>query len=135
MLKLYDNHEAQAGQRSGPRVLVAEDNALIALDLEEILKGNGCRVIGPSLTVREAISIVDRESIDVALIDFILEDGVASPLAEFLNQKQIPFAICTGRREDELSAHFPSTPILGKPYNPDDVTLVVNSLIASRLSV
>jgi len=117
-----------------PRVLVVEDNALIALDLEEILKNSGCCVVGPSVTVQDAMLIVDQEGIDVAIIDFLLEDGVASPLAQYLDEKQIPFALCTGRDAHELSVHFPSTPILGKPYNPDDVALVVNSLIASRLS-
>lgn len=135
MLKLNDTRKSQVCELGSPRVLVVEDNALIALDLEEILKDGGCQVIGPSGTVREAMSIVDQESIDIAFIDFILEDGVANSLAAFLNERRIPFAICTGRCEDELGMHFPSTPILGKPYNANDVTLVVNSLIASRLSV
>jgi DNA-binding NtrC family response regulator len=118
-----------------PRVLLVEDNALIALDLEEILTNSGCCVIGPSRTVRDAMAIVEQEIIDVALVDFILEDGTASPLAQYLDSKGIPFALCTGRHPREFTEHFPSTPILGKPYNPDDVALVVNSLIASRLSV
>lgn len=117
-----------------PRVLLAEDNTLVALDLEDILTGYGCRVIGPSMTVREALEALDREEIDIAVVDYLLEDGEAAPLARALNVKGIPFAICTGAGVAELCSLYPNTPILPKPYNPDDVSIVVNSLIASRLA-
>ena len=54
-----------------PRVLLVEDNTLIALDLEEILKGYGCRVVGPSMTVREALEVLDREEVDIAVVDYL----------------------------------------------------------------
>jgi DNA-binding NtrC family response regulator len=117
-----------------PRVLLVEDNTLIALDLEEILKEYGCRVVGPSMTVREALEVLDREEVDIAVVDYLLEDGEAAPLARALDVKGIPFAICTGAGGAELCTRYPNTPILGKPYNPDDVSMVVNSLIASRLA-
>jgi len=117
-----------------PRVLLVEDNTLIALDLEEILKGYGCRVVGPSVTVREALEVLDREEVDIAVVDYLLADGEAAPLARALDDRGIPFAICTGAGEAELVTLYPNTPILGKPYNPDDVSTVVNSLIASRLA-
>lgn len=122
------------GRIPPPRVLLVEDNMLIALDLEEILKGYGCRVVGPSMTVREALEVLDREEVDIAVVDYLLEDGEAAPLARALDDKGIPFAICTGAGEAELCTLYPNTPILGKPYNPDDVSMVVNSLIASRLA-
>lgn len=117
-----------------PRVLLVEDNALIALDLEELLKGYGCCVIGPSVTVREALDILHSEQVDIAVVDYLLEDGEAEPLARALDSKGIPYAICTGAAGDKLGLLFPNTPILGKPYNPEDVSIVVNSLIASRLA-
>jgi len=122
------------GQFPPPRVLLAEDNALIALDLEEILKGYGCRVIGPTLSVQDALELLSTEDIDIAVVDFLLEDGEAAPLARALDDKGIPFAICTSGGEEGLSMLFPNTPFLAKPYNPDDVSTVVNSLIASRLA-
>ena len=122
------------GHRPPPRVLLVEDNTLIAMDLEDILEGFGCQVIGPIGTLKEALERLEREQIDVAVVDYLLEDGNAAPLAEILNEKGIPFAMCTGAGEGEISSLFPYTPILCKPYNPDDVSLVVNSLIASRLA-
>jgi DNA-binding NtrC family response regulator len=128
------SEKVELGRQFPPRVLIVEDNALIALDLEDILKSNGCEVVGPRVSVREALEDLEQESIDVAVVDFLLEDGNAAPLAQALNGKGIPFAICTGAAESEISAQYPHTPILGKPYNPDDVHLVLNSLIASRLA-
>ncbi len=122
------------GQFPPPRVLLAEDNALIALDLEEILKGYGCRVIGPILSVRDALELLSTEDVDIAVVDYLLEDGEAAPLARALDDKGIPFAICTSGSEENLGTLFPNTPVLAKPYNPDDVSMVVNSLIASRLA-
>ena len=122
------------GQQPPPRVLLVEDNALIAMDLEDIFEGFGCEVIGPVGTLKEALERLDQEQIDVAVVDYLLEDGNAGPLAETLNERSIPFALCTGAGEGEISSLFPHTPILSKPYNPDDVSLVVNSLIASRLA-
>ena len=117
-----------------PRVLVVEDNTLIAMDLEEILKTYGCQVVGPSCSVTEALTLLADGSVDVAVVDYLLEDGTAAPLAKALDEKGIPYAICTCAREDEICSLYPRTPILGKPYNPDDVSLVVNSLMASRLA-
>ena len=124
----------EMGQQFPPRVLIVEDSTLIAMDLEDILEGFGCEVIGPVGTLKEALVCLEQEPIDVAVVDYLLEDGNAGPLAESLNEKSIPFVICTGSGEVEISSRFPYTPILGKPYNPDDVSLVVNSLIATRLA-
>lgn len=118
-----------------PRVLLAEDSTLIAMDIEAILVNYGCEVVGPFASVGEAVSALDRERIDVAVIDFLLTDGNAEPLARVLDDRGVPYAICTGAGEEELTSRYPYTPLLGKPYIPDDVCLVVNSLIASRLAL
>jgi DNA-binding NarL/FixJ family response regulator len=117
-----------------PRVLIVEDNPLISMDLEDILKNHGCQIIGPLATVRDALLAIEKDEIDVALVDYVLEDGNAAPLAEALNGKAIPFAICTGSGEDAIHSIFPTTPILGKPFLTADVSVDINSLIASRLA-
>ncbi len=122
------------GQFPPPRVLLVEDNTLIAFDLEEILKDYGCSVIGPILSVRDALELLSAEDVDIAVVDYLLEDGEAAPLARALNDKGIPFAICTGGGVGDLGMLYPNTPFLAKPYNPDDVSMVVNSLIASPLA-
>jgi DNA-binding response OmpR family regulator len=120
--------------RPAPRVLIVEDNSLLGIDLQDILEAHGCEVVGPSATVSDATTLIRREKIDVALIDYLLGDVDAAPLARLLNDKAIPFALCTGMREQEMSLRYPHTPILAKPYNPIDVCRVVDSLIAARLA-
>lgn len=128
-----ENKEVTVDRVERPRVLIVEDNPLISMDLEDILKNYGCQIIGPLATVRDALLAIEKDEIDVAVVDYVLEDGNATPLASILNEKAIPFAICSGAGEDHIGSIFPNTPILGKPYNSDDVSLIVNSLIASRL--
>ncbi len=118
---------------ASPRVLLVEDNALIAMDLEDILKNYGCEVSGPSTRVQDALDALHREDFDVALVDYFLEDSDAQPIARILNAKGIPFAFCTGACVDQINSLYPHTPILAKPFNPDDVSAMVHSLIASRL--
>lgn len=115
-----------------PRVLVVEDNMLIAMDLEQILQANGCRIVGRSMSVSDALRYLDDAAIDMAVVDYVLEDGTAQPLANALDAKGIPYAICTGISQDVITSHYPNTPILGKPYSPEDVSIVVNGLVASR---
>ncbi len=127
-------HKVDFSSFRAPRVLLVEDNALIGMDLEDILNSYGCQVIGPRVSVQDAMIEIQAGEVDVAVLDFMLEDGTATPLAKALDDKGIPFAMCTGAGEGEMSTLFPNTPILNKPYCPEDVSRVVNSLIASRLA-
>lgn len=127
-------HKVDFSSLRAPRVLVVEDNALIGMDLEDILNSYGCQVIGPRVSVQDAMIEIQAGTVDVAVLDFMLEDGTAAPLAKALDDKGIPFAMCTGAGEAQMSTLFPNTPILNKPYCPEDVSRVLNSLVASRLA-
>ena len=67
------------GRQPSPRILIVEDNTLIAMDLEDILEGFGCQVVGPVGTVREALALLKELQVDVAVVDFQLEDGNSGP--------------------------------------------------------
>jgi CheY-like chemotaxis protein len=114
-----------------PRVLIVEDNPIIALSLGETLKDYGCDVVGPEVTLVAALKILECAEIDIALVDFILEDGSADRLLDDLNKRGIPFALCTGA---DLAALYPHTPLLSKPFVAKDVMAVVNTLMAARLA-
>jgi DNA-binding response OmpR family regulator len=111
-----------------PRVLIVEDNTLIAMDLEDILEADGCDVLGPSVSVTEALGLLESVSADVAIVDHMLEDGTAARLAEVLAEKGVPYAICTAAGADKIRPLYPNRPILGKPYNAEDILLVVDDL-------
>jgi DNA-binding NarL/FixJ family response regulator len=122
------------GHRPAPRVLIVEDSTLIAMDLENILKNCGCQIVGPRYSLEQALDALAQDAFDVAVVDYRLANCTAAPFLDALNKRGVPFAICTGAEASEIRTLYPHTAILAKPYAPEDVALVVNSLIASLLA-
>src|SRR4051812_26531837 len=79
----------------GRRVLVVEDEYIVALDLEGMLLGLGCEVLGPVASIAQAQALLGRERPDVALLDLDLLDGLALPVAERLAGMGVPFVVCS----------------------------------------
>lgn len=103
----------------GLRVLIVEDETLIAMELSDIVAGSHGRVVGPFRTNREALSVIDREPIDAAILDLNLADGEATPIAERLVAANIPILICTaGTLPREMRRQWPDLPIHRKPVRP-----------------
>lgn len=121
-------------QNRQPRVLIAEDNALIALDLEELVRSCACRAAGPVATAQEALAILEQQTVDVALVDYLLADGPADPLTSVLNARGIPFALCTGAGEANSDDKYSHTAIVSKPFTQLDILHTINTLVASRLA-
>lgn len=116
-----------------PQVLIVEDNPLLGFDLEVILAEQGCAVVGPAGELKTAVDLVRKRKIDIALIDYVLGEITAAPLAKLLDEKGIPYALCTGASGAMTSFDFPNTPILEKPFQPEDICNVVDALLAARL--
>jgi DNA-binding NarL/FixJ family response regulator len=110
-----------------------EDDPMIGLDLQSILQGHGCEIVGPSTTIAEAFNEIETSEVDVALVDYLLGKDDAHPLAMALDARGIPSTLSTGLQEG-VSASYPNTTILIKPYIPHNVCRVVDSLIAARLA-
>jgi CheY-like chemotaxis protein len=124
------NDGGSTGHR-GPRVFIAEDSVLISLDLEAILEGIGCNIVGVSSSIGQSLHVIERDDIDVAVIDHLLDDGTSEPLTRALTAKAIPFVICTGSAPQAIACH-PGAPVLYKPYNTEDVCRVVSELALRR---
>ncbi len=80
----------------GLKVLVAEDEALIALDLDDALRGFGCEVTSVAPSTAAALEALRAGLPDAALLDVGLRDGWSTPLAEALAAAGVPFAVLTG---------------------------------------
>jgi DNA-binding NtrC family response regulator len=103
---------------SGTRVLLVEDEAIIALDLADTFESAGANVIGPAASVREALSLIDEETVDTALLDFNVADGEITPVLDLLIARGVPVAIYTGRGiPAALCARHPNLPVLRKPLS------------------
>ena len=95
------NAEAQL---DGAAVLVVEDEFLIAMDLQDLLERNGWRVLGPAMTVPEALRLLDGTPPDVALLDVSLRRQLVTPVVERLRAQGIPFVLATAYDGLQLAA-------------------------------
>jgi CheY-like chemotaxis protein len=106
----------EAPMLDGARILVAEDEALIGIDLADHLEGFGAKVIGPVASVSDAILLIERNGLHAALLDFQLNDGETTPLLTMLAARRVPTVVYTGRREiPDLSGTHPDVTVLQKP--------------------
>jgi two-component system, response regulator PdtaR len=110
------------GQKPPPRpdgrlVLVVEDEFLIAMDLELLLRRHGWRVLGPAATVAEALRLLRSETPDVALLDINLRGEPVTPVAEELRARGVPLVLASAYDSRGLTAvaALAEVPNLGKP--------------------
>ena len=124
--------DARAVELSGKRVLVVEDEPLVAMDIEEKLLEAGCEVLGPAGTVDAAHRLIADASVDAALVDANLAGHRVDDLVAELTRRGIPFAFATGYGRNSLPGGSPEAPFLAKPFSPEQLLAVVCSLVAER---
>jgi len=100
---------------AGRRVLVVEDNYLIATDLAEMLGRAGAEVVGPVARIRDALDALDLLP-DVASLDVQLGDETSFPIADELTRRGVPFVFATGTAKDIPNAHRERT-VCQKPVS------------------
>ncbi|MFO1147919.1 MAG: response regulator [Alsobacter sp.] len=109
---------------SGFRILVVEDELLIALALEDILLSLDCQVIGPIGNVAEALQLAQTEPFDGALLDVNVRGQLVYPVAEALMERKVPVIFCSGYSDTAIMpSRFRSLAQVPKPY--DDQVLMV----------
>jgi|SRR5262245_7048234 CheY-like chemotaxis protein len=101
-----------------PRVLVLEDDALIAIDLASTLQSAGCAVLGPVQTQTAALDLIENEALDFALVDINLGRESAFGVADRLAARNIPFVFLTGHSRNMLPPDHADRPVISKPYDP-----------------
>jgi DNA-binding response OmpR family regulator len=112
------------------RLLVVEDESLIALELEDLLTELGHKVVEVCGTVPRALAVVDRyaDEIDGAILDANLGGTSASSVARLLKERRVPFVIASGYTADELRGLGLDGPRIGKPYRKQEVVSALADL-------
>ncbi len=104
-----------------PRILVVEDESMIALYIAELLEDNGFKVVGPVATLSGAIALASRETLDGALLDVNIVGGRVDNVAEILNRRGVPFIFVTANGRDNLPERFINATLVGKPFIASDL--------------
>jgi CheY-like chemotaxis protein len=113
------------------RILVVEDEALVAFALEELLTECGYKVVGPAPNVRTAVKLLDAERIDAAVLDINLGGETVDPVARALATAGVPFVFTTGYTSaSALPQGFRDRPALNKPYQPEALLDALARLLA-----
>jgi DNA-binding response OmpR family regulator len=120
---------ATGGLAPGARVLVVEDEALIAAQIEDVLADAGYVVLGPSSRLADAFDQFYRTPPDAALLDINVAGERSFPLAEFLTAKGVPFAFCSGYGEaSAVPEQFRHVPVIAKPADSAALVAVLGRL-------
>ncbi len=117
---------------SGKAVLIAEDEAMIALDLEMIIEDLGGQVVGPFANLSDLLAGLDSETFDLALLDVMLGRDEVFPAAEILAEQGVPFVFHTGNADRrDIFQRFPKAGVCSKPTSlPNLYEALVNAQAA-----
>jgi len=118
-----------------PRVLIVEDEALVAMELSNALKMAGFSVLGPATTLRSGLTLAAHERFDVAVVDLNLNGALSTPIADILIERGIPFLVASGYDiATMLPPHLHDLPTLQKPADSAVLVSRLRRLIAGSLT-
>ena len=116
--------------RDKRRILVVEDDLLVATLLAEILESVGWQVVGPVAHLATALDAAASEDFDAAVLDVNLRGQAVYPVAEVLDARRVPFAFVTSCSREALPPLFCRRPHLGKPFAARELIGEVARLLA-----
>jgi DNA-binding response OmpR family regulator len=115
---------------AGGRILIVEDEYLIADDLAASLRGCGADVVGPTATIEGARRLIDANSqLDVAVLDINLRDQYVYPLVDRLRDAGVPVVFTTGYDAAVIPAKYAGIPLCEKPVAIDQLVAELQRLI------
>lgn len=109
-------------------VLIAEDEPMVAMLLEDLLSEAGYRVLLAD-TLNGAMALASSEEINVAILDVSLGRQDSFPLADDLQRRGVPFLFASGHGRDGLPPRFSESPVLQKPYDMKSLQSALEALL------
>ena len=118
--------------QTAKRVLIVEDEVLLAMHLEDLLTELGHEVVGQATRIDEAMKLARESDIDFAILDINVAGTKSFPVAEILRQRGIPFAFATGYGAEGLMDGYRDDPALRKPYAQEDLERAIAQVFADH---
>jgi DNA-binding response OmpR family regulator len=113
------------------RILIVEDEPLIAMMLEDFIESLGHEVCGPCESVTEALAMVEVDGFDLAILDVNLKGESVWPVAAALRAKGVPFVLASGGHVEPPPAEFADTTMIEKPYTIDRVSPIIDAALTN----
>ncbi|MGK6356522.1 response regulator [Sphingomonas sp. DT-207] len=113
---------------AGRRILVVEDEPVVAMALEDMLAALGCEIVGPASRLAEGLALAETEPLDAAILDINLGRDTSIPVADLLRLRDVPFSFASGYGAPPEG--YDEAPLIEKPYREDDVKAVLEVLLA-----
>jgi chemotaxis family two-component system sensor kinase Cph1 len=115
------------------RVLVVEDEFIIALEIQSNLEEAGATVVGPAFALEEALALAIRENLSAAILDLRLGRDSVAPVASVLAERHIPFIFYTAQPGgDPVRRAWPLTKTLTKPASGDEIVRAIAETIRTK---
>jgi CheY-like chemotaxis protein len=114
----------------GRRILVVEDEAVVAAMIQDMLEDLGAQVIGPATSLGRGLALAGAESPDAAVLDVNLRGERIDPVAAVLRDRGVPLVFASGYGESGISAG-PREAVLEKPFKLDDLRDALLRVLAS----
>lgn len=115
---------------AGRRILVVEDEAIVAMLVEDLLDELGCVVVGPAARIEDALRCIESDEIDAAVLDVNLYGERSYPVADALAARNLPFVFVTGYGQSGLDREYRDRPVVQKPFTLE----VLQSALARLIS-
>ena len=113
----------------GTRVLVVEDEYLVAVLIQDMLEPAGCVVMGPFPRLPEALDAADHDTYDAGVLDINLGGARIDPVAAALSRRNVPFVFVTGYGSGGLPREYAERPRICKPFRMAELLDTVSSLV------
>jgi DNA-binding response OmpR family regulator len=110
------------------RILLVEDEPMIAFALEDLVSELGYVVVGPAFRLSEALALASDAEFEAAILDVNLNDQPSFPVADLLVTRDIPFLFATGYAESGVGWKG-SAPVIAKPYGRDQLKVALLDLL------
>jgi CheY-like chemotaxis protein len=119
-----------SGPPIGTRVLLVEDETIIAMMAEDMLEDMGCTIAASAATLADALAAAARGGFDIALLDMNLHGEMSLPVAALLRAAGRPFLFTTGYGAAAgLDTDFADVPVVRKPYGLTDLAHAMRAVL------
>jgi CheY-like chemotaxis protein len=116
----------------GCRILVVEDEMMVLMMIEGMLADLGCTSVSPAATIDQALSLIDAQVFDVAMLDLNLNGKRSYPVADKLAAQGVPFLFATGYSDHGLTEAYGDRPLLKKPFRCAELGEMLKHLLGDR---